>query len=192
MASPDDLIVEDGTGFEDSNTYASIDDGNAYHGLYGNTEWTDADGGEKATALVNATQYLDSQWKFRGETVNPADVDEGFAGQALKWPRTQSDGDNLFDSRGNEINFDEVPKVVVDATLEYALSFLKTGRLRKDPEVLDASGSVVTKKREKLGPLEEETEYSETKTRRQLYANGDQLLKDSGLVIQATNRSIRN
>lgn len=191
MATAGDLVVEDGSGLDNANTYASIADGDTYHALFNNETWTDAISDEKATALVNATQYLDLRWEFVGEPVTPSDPNT--AGQALKWPRTNG-GSNIFDLRGNEIGDEEVPFQIVNATLEYALVYLTSGRLLPSPSVPDDAGRFVTLKREKLGPLEEETRFSDTRSTGILrrYAQADRLLRESGLV-QSTGgpRAIR-
>ena len=192
MAAAGDLVVEDGTGLDDANTYVSIADGDTYHGLFGNEVWTDATDDEKATALVNATQYVDFRWRFLGCPAYPATAT--VLGQALQWPRDNGQGGSLYDNRGNEIPPDTLPFQVVNATLEYALVYLTTGRLLKDPEVPDAAGRFVTLKREKLGPLEEETRYSDTKGTRTVYkyATADRILRESGLVVPGTgDRSVR-
>lgn len=182
MASPSDLVVEDGTGLDNANSYASIADGDTYHSLYSNTTWTDADGSQKATALVHATRYMDLRWEFFGEVVYPDDA--GVLGQALKWPRTNS-GASLIDARGNEIGDDEVPRIIIDATLEYALEYLLTGSLLPTPSVPDDAGRFVTLVREKLGPLESETRFSDTRstslTRK--YSQADRMVRRSGLAM---------
>lgn len=191
MATKADLVVEDGSGLDNANTYVSIDDGNTYHALRGNSAWTAASEGEKATALVHATQYVDTRWSFIGELTNPATA--SVVGQALAWPR-MDDGVNLLDSRGNEVGMDEVPVWVVNATLEYALAYLTTGRLLPDPEVPDDAGRFVSLKREKVGPIEEETRYSDTRGTRivKKYALADAILRSSGLVSGGANsRAVR-
>lgn len=181
MASPSDLVVEDGTGLDNANSYASIADGDTYHSLYGNTTWTDADGSQKATALVHATRYLDLRWEFFGEVVYPDDG--GVLGQALKWPRTNS-GASLIDARGNEVGSDEVPQIIIDATLEYALEYLLTGSLLPTPSVPDDAGRFVTLVREKLGPLESETRFSDTRSTSLVrkYSQADRMVRRSGLA----------
>lgn len=74
-----DLIVEDGTGLADANSYVSLDDAGAYFAARLNTSWAAKTDDERASALIQATQYLDARYTFRGAPV--AD------GQALAWPR---------------------------------------------------------------------------------------------------------
>ncbi len=185
MAIEGDLILEDGTGFEDSNTYSLIADGDTYHSLLGNEQWTDCGSDEKATALVNATRYMGIRWCFIGEITNPTDGIT--AGQALSWPRQFASGVEIEDSEGNVIPVDSVPPAVINACLEYALEYLKTGPLLKTPADVDDAGRFVTLEREKLGPLESETRYSESKGQRikSKYAVADRIIRDSGLSTSA-------
>lgn len=61
------LIIEDGSGKADANSYASVADGDAYHAghLYA-TAWTAATADQKAIALVMATRLIDAEYQFRG------------------------------------------------------------------------------------------------------------------------------
>ena len=183
MAVATDLVLEDGTGFDNSNTFALTATGDTYHDLRGNGAWVDASGTEKATSLINGTQYLCLRWAFFGAIVTPATPT--VTGQALCWPRDNGFSGSLFDVAGNEIEDDEIPQQIIDATLEYALVHLETGRLLKDPTVPDDAGRFVTLKREKLGPLEEETRYSDSRGTRTVarYAQADRIIRESGLAL---------
>ncbi len=184
MADLLDLVVEDGTGKVDSNTYVSDADAAAYHDLYGNMAYSSATDDERATSLVNATQYLDLRWQFHGVIVFPGTPT--VAGQALCWPRDDGAGGGLFDSKGTEW-LDEVPTWIENATYEYALAFLVGGRLLPDPTVLDPSGQAVTGIRSKVGPIEEEITYNASKATDVLhiYAQGDRYIRESGLAALA-------
>jgi len=123
------LIKEDGTGKVDANSYADAADGDAYHEghLYANA-WTAATTANKEKALVFATRLIDSQFQFNGWRSN----DE----QALQWPRDHCpDPDRglsiaiVLRLRGaNFVDFDVVPKAVVDATCEMARELLIADR----------------------------------------------------------------
>lgn len=72
------LVVEDGTGLANAESYLSVDDANAYHAKFGNAAW----GGEipaLEAALRRSTQYIDSAYQFRGCKLTST--------QALQWPR---------------------------------------------------------------------------------------------------------
>ncbi len=179
MATEAELVLEDGSGKDDSNTYALIATADSYHSLRGNEAWTDAGTDEKATALVNATLYTDLRWNFVG-SISVEDAGSGDP-QALDWPRNNF-GADLFDSDGIDVT-DPVPQQVIDGTLEYALRALD-GPLLPDPTVPDDAGRFVKLTREKIGSLEEEIRYSDSRGTRttQKYPVPDTILRQSGLV----------
>lgn len=74
------LILETGEGLIDSNSYADIAAGDAYHDnqLYPEP-WFTTESPRKETALIMATTLIDANWNFYGSRVT--DV------QALAWPR---------------------------------------------------------------------------------------------------------
>jgi len=190
MAVAADIIVEDGTGLDTANSYVSIADGDVYHEHRSNSAWTEATQDRKATALIHATEYLDMRWKFVGSPTFPGDPTN--LAQALQWPRT--DDAFITDARGNQYADDEIPFWIVNATLEYALAYLVTGRLLPDPTVPDDAGRFVTLKREKLGPLEEETRFSDSKavtTSTRKYALADRIIRQSGLTESGSDKAIR-
>lgn len=72
------LVVEDGTGLANAESYLSVDDANAYHTKFRNAAW----GGEVPdleAALRKATQFIDASFRFRGCKLTTT--------QALQWPR---------------------------------------------------------------------------------------------------------
>jgi hypothetical protein len=72
------LIVEDGTGKPDAESYLSVDDANAYFAKFGNPAWS-GEVPDLERALRRATQYLDSEYRFKGSKLTTT--------QALEWPR---------------------------------------------------------------------------------------------------------
>jgi hypothetical protein len=74
------LIVEDGSGLPDAESYASVNTADAYHANFNNAAWTAASTAVKEAALRRATQYLDSRYKFLGYRLH--------YNQALMWPRS--------------------------------------------------------------------------------------------------------
>lgn len=72
------LVVEDGTGLMDAESYASLAQTNAYHSAMGNS-WAGGDDAKEA-ALRRATQYIDTNYRFKSEPVSDS--------QALEWPRS--------------------------------------------------------------------------------------------------------
>ena len=123
------LIKEDGTGKSDSNAYANVADGDAYHDghLYA-TAWTGASPDQKAVALVMATRLIDAEYQFNGTRTT--------AGQSLQWPRAMCpEPDNvhvpisvLLPIPYDYVQYDTVPKAVVQATCEMARELLIADR----------------------------------------------------------------
>jgi hypothetical protein len=134
------IVVEDGTGKPDANSYASVATADAYHADRGNTAWL-AEQAAKETALVRATQYIESRYRGRwpGTRLKLRD-------QRLEWPRygafVNYGPDYVADSyvRDNSLAVDkwpigtnEVPQELIDATCEAALRELaKPGQLQPD------------------------------------------------------------
>lgn len=82
------IVVEDGTGLANSNSYAAVGDADTYFTNVGNASWfTDPSGNPvtsdaKASALIRATKWLDGRYRGR----YPGYRTIGRA-QALEWPR---------------------------------------------------------------------------------------------------------
>jgi len=98
------LIVEDGTGKVNAESYVSVADCAAYAAAHGLTFTGDEPA--KEARLRRATQYIDAQYAFKGEEQTDA--------QALAWPRTVANG---------------VPREIVSACCELAC---KSGDLWQD------------------------------------------------------------
>jgi hypothetical protein len=123
------LIKEDGTGKADANSYASVADGDSYHDghLYA-TAWTGASADQKGVALVMASRLIDAEFQFNGTRTT--------AGQCLQWPRAMCpEPDNvhvpisvLLPIPYDYVQYDKVPKAVVQATCEMARELLITDR----------------------------------------------------------------
>lgn len=180
-----DLVVEDGTGLANANTYVSRSEASDYHRLLDNAAWAAASEHQQVAALINATQYVDLRFRYAGELV------EDDPPQALAFPREDSDAGELLDARGIDVS-GTVPVQIKQATMEYALRALADA-LMPDLTTPDDAGRFVTLKREKLGPLEEETRYSAGRGIQTLrrYPEPDRILRLSGLCIGLSDRAIR-
>src|SRR3954470_9123831 len=124
------LIVENGSGLVDANTYASVADGDAYHDahLYA-TSWTAATTPNKEAALAMATRLIDEEFQFFGYRVSSA--------QALQWPRARCPDPDALRSAitlpslvapGPYVASNKVPVRVVQATCEMARELLIADR----------------------------------------------------------------
>ncbi len=118
------LIVEDGTGLANAESYISVTDADVYHGNRGNQTWIDLPFTTKEQLLRKATDYLTNAYreKWSGDRL--------ISTQALDFPRT---------------NEQSVPNEVKAACAIMALK-------AKDGELLADTGTRVLS--EKIGAIE--------------------------------------
>jgi hypothetical protein len=133
------LIVEDGTGLANAESYISVVDASAYHTARGNSAWAAlASDALREQALRKATDYIEQVYRLSWKGRRVTDT------QALSWPRYEvcrEDGYSYYAS-------DAVPTEVKNACAELAL------KASADTLAPDLEQAVV---REKIGPIE--TEY---------------------------------
>lgn len=139
------LTVEDGTGVHGADAYASRDFVDAFwarrpHSSTSAT-WAAAADENKDGAIREATSYLDSVYghAYRGHRRGNL--------QGLQWPRTHA-----LDDAGWPLR--DLPLEIQWATAELAVRAL-TASLAEDADI----AGPISRKREKVGPIEEETEY---------------------------------
>lgn len=123
------LVKEAGAGLIAANSYADIADGNDYHDghLYASA-WTGASDDQKAVALVMASRLIDAEFQFNGTRTN--------AVQGLQWPRAKCPEPDsvhvplsvLLPIPYDYVQYDTVPKAVVQATCEMARELLIADR----------------------------------------------------------------
>lgn len=139
------LVLEDGTGIIDANSYATVQEFKDYHNDRGNdvSEFSDSD---IARLLVRATDYVDQRWgmAFKGY--------KQFTCNTLSFPRKA-----LVDKAGNTV--EGVPEKLKQAVFIYALQ-AGDKDLFVDPELTVRSG--ITMERQRVGPIETETRYAES------------------------------
>lgn len=194
---------ETGTGLPDSNAYMTVEEFKDHHtdrGVAAATDGTFTDA-EIQGFIVQATDYLDKRFglKFRGWKSKDS--------QALQWPRTDAydNGDYLITG---------VPRQLKKACAEYALIAGQLGRNLAplpptpypivDPatgEVTQQGSGPITRKTEKVGPIEDTTEYADgNSTGRPAVGTGNivQLIPDypqadlwlEEVIISYTSRSL--
>ena len=95
-------------------------------------------------AIVSATDYIDNRWFFRGTKLAE--------NQTTEFPRA-----DLLDRYTNEVI--GLPSNLKKATAEYARQCLLNDGLTIVPEI-SASGQQIIGKKEKVGPIEEETTFA--------------------------------
>lgn len=101
------IVVENGTGLDNANSYISVAEADTYHTTYGNTTWTGSNA-LKEQYIFKAMQYLENTYFFHGYRT--------YVVQALQFPRTNIPVDY------NEASLDgTVPQKLKDAICELAL-----------------------------------------------------------------------
>lgn len=157
--------VESGSGDEGANAYIEVSYADEHHGDRGNTAWTDFTTTQKQAGIIRASEYVDKRFGVRFVGIRKTKR------QGLEWPRLDAfDLDNFLYS-----GIDAVPRNLQKAVAEYALRTLICGVLAPDPllpvpkqDLTDSSGSrdtdvitgEVTRRKDKVGPLEEERWYN--------------------------------
>jgi hypothetical protein len=168
------LIIEDGSGKADANSYATAAEGDAYHeGHVDAGVWTAATTSAKEQALVHSTRTLDAMvidWKGT----------RGSCTQALAWPR---DGARLD---GCAVPHDIVPAAVKNATIELARLLLSS----------DITGDIDQNlvKSINLGKGALEIEFKDNRDKSRIPTNINELLMGLGRLPSAggiTQRRVR-
>jgi hypothetical protein len=165
------FTVQNDTGTQAGATsYMTVLEFKTYHDDRGN-DYSSYTTTKIEAALVVASDHLDTRFEYVGEPLSGQS-------QATEWPRLDA-----IDNRDRTIF--GIPTVVKEATAEYALRHLAGTTLDPDP-TQDAYGQTVKLKREKVGPIEEETEYAGDGTveRPPSYPSADKKLIRAGLVIR--------
>lgn len=142
----------------------------AYHADRGNDLPAGSGNTDIQRAIVRATDYMDSRFVFVGERFTRA--------QRTQWPRVDA-----FDRNGDFVT--GVPFEVKEACADYALLALQQ-ELNPNYENSTVSGAILSKL-EKLGPLEEQTEYQSGSSGGAVqtlpkYPKADLKLRAAGLV----------
>lgn len=152
---PHEIKAEDGTGLPDANSYITLAEAETYLDATGRAcagAWSLASTDDKNSALINATQYMDTTYRCRylGERAE-ATIDT----QALEFPR-----DGLFAPSGAAIDSADIPPEIGNACAEFALIAI-AGEIQPDPAPVDASGRTVELLRVRVeGAVEKETRYT--------------------------------
>lgn len=134
------LIVEDGTGFNNSESFCSVTVADTYHKNFGNSAWADLTIPEKEVALRKATAFLEQTYAMRWSGI------VAFSSQALSWPREFVRFEGRTE-RGFVVPSTSVPREVQNACAVLALKSID------GPLAPDLGPAVV---REKVGALEVE------------------------------------
>lgn len=111
------LIVEDGTGKDDAESYIDVTYADAYWVNHNNTDWAGYLTEAKEAALRYATRWMDGRFSYIGDLLQ---VD-----QALGWPRVQ--GLAYVSSISEEGRYIRgIPEAIKEAECELAYIHIKT------------------------------------------------------------------
>lgn len=160
------FIVQDDTGLiADATAYIDEAFFDAYFTDLNNEAAIDIDGAVKQAAIIEATQYIDDRFDFKGLKLNKtAD------GQTTQWPRQM-----MYDEDGDVV--EGLPLRLQQACAEYALR-ASSSPLLPDPEI-DSRGKVIASRERVEGAVEEEIRFSEGIRQGSLrpYPKADRLLR---------------
>jgi len=151
------LIVEDGTGKVDAESYASVTDANTYHTARGNDTWSTLSTAETEEALRRATDYIQSTYAGMWNGYQTSTT------QALDFPRKYME----MDDYATIVYFSEseIPTAVTNACIELAF---KAARGELTPDLTQKV------KREKVDVLE--VEYADNASQLPRYPMIDKML----------------
>ena len=161
------FTVETGARVPNANAYVTVAEFTAFHTDRG-TDVSDFTTPDIQAAIVKATDYVDKRFgtRFVG--------DKHERSQSLQWPRLSA-----WTLQDDFIDGDEIPVELKRAIYEYAKLALYLELLpvpvsnfnSKDPvtgEVTQNTGGMLQRKREKVGPVEEDVWYSQEQWRLEL------------------------
>lgn len=157
------LIVEDGTGKSDAETYVSVADADTYHTAYGNpSAWSGAATGDKESALRKAAQYLDAKYRLSWKGTRSVQT------QALAWPRM-----DVTDFDGYDLDANALPQKLKDAASVMALRSIGEDIY---PDV--SSPGDISEETVRVGPITESIKYTGGRSQLKSYTLVEELLSD--------------
>ena len=140
------IVVEDGSGRSDAESYVSVSEADAYLAARNRTDWATQPIPQREAALRIATEYLDRTYGLRWLGYRLSDA------QALTWPRRQVKPNGYL----GYLPSTAIPMAVRNASIELAFASLS---IDLSPDLMNQSTSGGAVKREKIGPIE--IEYTE-------------------------------
>lgn len=165
------LIVEDGTGKETADSYASIDTADTYISKWMSAEryadWSGYTEGAKEQALRVGTRFVDAH-HFPGKRT--------YQDQALSFPRWIA---GLID--GQSVSSTEVPSPIIYASIEATMKFLEGESLFPDHD-----GGTIVSESKQVGPISRSTQYQRSKKNKKEFETINALLRpflESGMGV---------
>jgi hypothetical protein len=167
------LVVEDGTGLENANSYSDVAYADSYFALRGNTAWAALTTEVKEQSLVKGTDYADQRWAgvIRTAPLNKI--------QALLLPRLVLVTATMQRVYG-------IPTAWKKAVCEYAL----VASTKDLYPVAQTTAKEVKLKEVTVGPIKTKTEYMSAPSSSSFisYPTADNLIRnlfvDSGRVLR--------
>ena len=154
------LVIEDGTGKQDADSYISIADANDYINKWHDSAlaWGSHGNTGKERALRVGTRYVDS-FKFVGL--------RAWTSQKLSWPRA-----GLGPIDGQYFKSSQIPDAIKHAVVEAALKHV-------DGETLfpDHQGQAIQSESDQVGPLSESVTYFSAKRPEKTFESVQKLLR---------------
>jgi len=158
------LIVEDGTGLANADSYLSEADCDTYNTKYViSTAWSGGTTANKEKALRLATQFLDAMYQLRWKGSKINDV------MSLDWPRN-----SVYDRDCFWIASDAVPQAVKNATAEMAIDIITNG----EPMPNQENSGMISEKEVRVGPLMERIKYQGGNPPATYYRKTDKLVSE--------------
>lgn len=139
------FVFEDGTGMALANSLVGVIFADTYFAEIGSDAWVALTVTEKEQSLVKATRFFEKRYVLYGK--------RQFEAQGTPYPRT-----GLVNSFGSSMD-GTVPGRIKNGICELAL-VASTEALFFTPALPSGTGGQITRKKEKVGPLEEETVYA--------------------------------
>lgn len=160
-----------------ANAYCEVDFFRAYFDSVG-TGTSEYDDTQVEQAIVAGTRYIDTRFRFPGETKNTR--------QPTKWPRFGVD-----DASGDIV--DDIPREIKEATCEAGIRKLNGVDLMPDP-TYDESGQLVQSRSVTVGPITESFTFTPVPgtggARMPDFPRIKMILASSGLISSGLSKSI--
>lgn len=156
------LIVEDGTGKSDAESYVSVAEAIVYiTKFYPSSTFLTSTTEEQEAFCRQATQYLDMRYggRWLGEKANKT--------QALDWPRQDAEIDGYLQESNS------LPQKLKDAAFESIQIFVAGD----DPFEANDSFGTVKSEAVKVGPISESIEYMGGKSSYKKYPKVDNIVR---------------
>ena len=122
------MVVEDGTGISNANSYTDLVFADQYNEDRGRTDWAALSDDAKSSYLITGTTYLENfkLFPWRGSKKTYA--------QGLQWPRT-----GASENHGQPVPDDAVPTQIMEANCELSF-YLSEGNELQPPSAVTPNG----------------------------------------------------